>query len=465
MNISVIVRRLGPVPVTMASSVTWMEADTLTWMEADTCAICNESFSFFFRRHHCRMCGRSVCDAHSQKRMAPHQNLSRVRTCDTCFAMHPGTQEEPEPKPEPEPESHDNYDDPKNLLQVSSPFFLASCPVVSIDSEGRKTPCIERGILISLKFGGEYCVGDKYDKLNRDILDPANEAWKTAWKGKTSQTYRMLKRIHRNEKIVAAAVKGGPACDWEREELLTNFCPKYPDMELKLMDTFEEFEAWVNETYPWMATDGSSHCAFCIESATHKRITDPVLTLVSELALSHNQITDLAPLSALTSLRQLWLNDNQITDLAPLSALTWLFELGLFDNQITDLAPLAALTALRVLDLNLNQITDLAPLAALTSLTELELWGNQITDLAPLAALTSLAKLELHTNQITDITPLAALTSLRQLALTGNRITDVAPLSALTSLRYLFLDGNPGPFSDSDETVRLLQSRGCHVGL
>eukprot|EP01043_Picozoa_sp_COSAG02_P113195 COSAG02_NODE_49434_length_327_cov_0.407895_1_plen_41_part_01 len=33
-------------------------------------------------------------------------------------------------------------------------------------------------------------------------------------------------------------------------------------MELKLMDTFEEFEAWVNETYPWMATDGGGPMRF-----------------------------------------------------------------------------------------------------------------------------------------------------------------------------------------------------------
>eukprot|EP01051_Picozoa_sp_SAG22_P011829 SAG22_NODE_1174_length_5252_cov_177.072579_5_plen_69_part_00 len=43
-------------------------------------------------------------------------------------------------------------------------------------------------------------MGDAYDKLNRDILDPVNEAWKTAWKGKTSQTYRMLKRKKRKKK-------------------------------------------------------------------------------------------------------------------------------------------------------------------------------------------------------------------------------------------------------------------------
>ena len=195
------------------------------------------------------------------------------------------------PGAEPEPESQDNYDDPKNLPPISSPFFLASCPVVSIDSEGRKTPCIDKGVLTSLKFGGEYCVGDAYDKLNRDILDPANEAWKTAWKGKTSQTYRMLKRVHRNEKIITAAIKGGPACDWEREELQKNFCPKYPDMELKLMDTFEEFEVWVTETYPWMATDGGIHCALSIERIMDKKITDPALTALTKLGLSSNQIT------------------------------------------------------------------------------------------------------------------------------------------------------------------------------
>eukprot|EP01051_Picozoa_sp_SAG22_P010940 SAG22_NODE_1016_length_6022_cov_13.332095_4_plen_439_part_00 len=355
----------------------------------------------------------------------------------------PEPEPEPEPEDEPEPESHDSYDDPKNLPQVSSPFFLASCPVVSIDSEGRKTPCIDRGILTSLKFGGEYCVGDAYDKLNRDILDPVNEAWKTAWKGKTSQTYRMLKRIHRNEKIVAVAIKGGPACDWEREELLTNFCPKYPDMELKLMDTFEEFEAWVNETYPWMATDGGSHCALLIEKETDKKITD--LTSLATLHLGGNQITDLAPLSALTSLTDLRLWNNPITDLAPVSALTSLTKLNLSSNRITDLAPCrwAALTSLRELNLSCNQITDLAPCrwAALTSLRELELGYNKITDLAPLAAVTSLATLYLFGNQIADITPLAALTSLTRLE----------------------LQFNPGNFSDADETVVLLRSRGCDV--
>eukprot|EP01043_Picozoa_sp_COSAG02_P086252 COSAG02_NODE_23736_length_710_cov_0.541735_1_plen_119_part_00 len=46
------------------------------------------------------------------------------------------------------------------------------------------------------------------------------------------------------------------------------------------------------------------------------------------MELSYNQITDLAPLSALTSLTRLGLEDNRITDIAPLSAqppLRWLW--------------------------------------------------------------------------------------------------------------------------------------------
>eukprot|EP01051_Picozoa_sp_SAG22_P012295 SAG22_NODE_1263_length_4967_cov_5.836278_4_plen_111_part_00 len=55
--------------------------------------------------------------------------------------------------------------------------------------------------------------------------------------------------------------------------------------------------------------------------------------------------------------------------------------------------------------------------------------------------------------------------TLTYLSLYWNQITDIAPLSALTSLTRLYLRNNPGEFSDSDETVVLLKSRGCSVHL
>ena len=126
------------------------------------------------------------------------------------------------------------------LRLMSNPFFLASAPV----------ECIEQAIQTSLDFGGEYSAGDAADKLNRDILDPANETWKAAWKGKTSQAYRMLKRANPNEKIIAVAIAGGPACDWERRELRNNFCQQYPDMVLKQIGDYDDFLAWLERIYP-----------------------------------------------------------------------------------------------------------------------------------------------------------------------------------------------------------------------
>jgi len=77
------------------------------------------------------------------------------------------------------------------------PVFLASAPVDGLDE------CIE----LSLKYGGEYSAGDATDKLDCDILDHANDTWKTAWKGKTSQTFRILQRLCPGEKIIAVAIR------------------------------------------------------------------------------------------------------------------------------------------------------------------------------------------------------------------------------------------------------------------
>eukprot|EP01006_Ploeotia_vitrea_P034072 TRINITY_DN65700_c7_g3_i1.p1 TRINITY_DN65700_c7_g3~~TRINITY_DN65700_c7_g3_i1.p1 ORF type:complete len:613 (-),score=263.34 TRINITY_DN65700_c7_g3_i1:298-2136(-) len=48
------------------------------WQEGDKCALCGEEFTFFRRRHHCRRCGKSVCDDHSKGR------IEGQRVCDPC---------------------------------------------------------------------------------------------------------------------------------------------------------------------------------------------------------------------------------------------------------------------------------------------------------------------------------------------------------------------------------------------
>lgn len=67
------------------------------WRESSKCAICLEQaeeelisvpdFNFSNRRHHCRRCGRSVCEAHSGHEAAlPLLGLpTPVRQCESCF--------------------------------------------------------------------------------------------------------------------------------------------------------------------------------------------------------------------------------------------------------------------------------------------------------------------------------------------------------------------------------------------
>ena len=57
---------------------------------APDCAVCHTTFTWFYRRHHCRYCGNVVCDSHSRQtapldqhaRFHPDGQLSKC--CDPC---------------------------------------------------------------------------------------------------------------------------------------------------------------------------------------------------------------------------------------------------------------------------------------------------------------------------------------------------------------------------------------------
>ncbi|KAF4366441.1 hypothetical protein F8388_003679 [Cannabis sativa] len=58
-----------------------------TFQEAARCDVCKCSFNTFRRRHHCRCCGRTLCNEHSSNQMAlPQFGIqSAVRVCADCF--------------------------------------------------------------------------------------------------------------------------------------------------------------------------------------------------------------------------------------------------------------------------------------------------------------------------------------------------------------------------------------------
>ena len=193
---------------------------------------------------------------------------------------------------------------------------------------------------------------------------------------------------------------------------------------------------------------GLEHCTaltrLCLND--NQRISDisPLssLTSLEYLRLDGNQISDLSPLAALTNLTFLDLDYNQIGNLSGLAGLTSLTRLQLIANHISDISPLSGLTNLTVLYLMYNQISNISGLTGLTNLTWLTLWTNQISDISPLSGLTALATLDLGFNQISDISPLSGLIGLTYLCLMDNRISDISALAGLTSLTNLVIGQN-----------------------
>eukprot|EP00762_Andalucia_godoyi_P005220 ANDGO_04036.mRNA.1 Lateral signaling target protein 2 homolog len=64
-----------------------------TWIpdeDAKTCMLCSKPFSFSLRRHHCRACGRVVCNVCSLKRVFLFRfdlREKKERVCDKCFEV------------------------------------------------------------------------------------------------------------------------------------------------------------------------------------------------------------------------------------------------------------------------------------------------------------------------------------------------------------------------------------------
>lgn len=74
-------------PVTGAPTTAHWKPDSA----CPSCSVCRASFTWFFRRHHCRRCGDVVCDNHIQKRVPLDQNArlhprgEMSKACDVCW--------------------------------------------------------------------------------------------------------------------------------------------------------------------------------------------------------------------------------------------------------------------------------------------------------------------------------------------------------------------------------------------
>jgi len=61
------------------------------WLPDDRviqCTLCCSKFTFFKRRHHCRLCGELYCGSCSDRKQSIHRfKLYEVRVCNVCFII------------------------------------------------------------------------------------------------------------------------------------------------------------------------------------------------------------------------------------------------------------------------------------------------------------------------------------------------------------------------------------------
>ena len=169
-------------------------------------------------------------------------------------------------------------------------------------------------------------------------------------------------------------------------------------------------------------------------------LTKEKMLQLTSLKADHRGIVDLTGLEFATYLKELYLGGrNRITDLSPLTNLTTLTQLHIWHREVggmppvtnLNITPLSGLINLEFIVLERSGISDISPLAELINLDELSLIDNSISDISPLAGLKKLRALYLSHNQIVDFSPLAGLTNLETLQIDDNLGTDFSPLAAL----------------------------------
>ncbi|WP_257467774.1 leucine-rich repeat domain-containing protein [Bifidobacterium pseudolongum] len=121
------------------------------------------------------------------------------------------------------------------------------------------------------------------------------------------------------------------------------------------------------------------------------------------LDLSHNNIEDIKPLSALSNLTNLSMYNNAIKDVSPLSGLSQLRNLGLGNNDIADIAPLASLRQLEDVNLSYNELSTVEPLKENSNIFRLALAGNELTEIKQFNNFKKLRMIDASENAIADV--------------------------------------------------------------
>ncbi|CAL6068557.1 leucine-rich_repeat domain-containing protein [Hexamita inflata] len=154
-----------------------------------------------------------------------------------------------------------------------------------------------------------------------------------------------------------------------------------------------------------------------------------VMTQLTQLNLSLNQISDISLLAPLTNLFALDLGQNNIECTSVLSNFKQLVSLDLSENLIAELSSLRDLLNLQILDVSYNNLYSLNDLQSLSNTLHLNITQTNTCNIDSLAKMTKLTHLFMSSNKIISIQILDKFTELYDLRLENNFIQDFEPIA------------------------------------
>jgi len=162
--------------------------------------------------------------------------------------------------------------------------------------------------------------------------------------------------------------------------------------------------------------------------------------VLNDGVLKNGGIRSLTDLQKLKNLRILCISFQDISDLSPLTGLTSLEDIDLKQNPIHDVSPLASLPSLRNLCLYDTEVSDLSALSACPLLENIDAGNARVTSMRAFMGIQNLKVLYIRQTAIETLSGVEDFSYLERIGLSGVLDRDLTPLLNLPRLREAHLD-------------------------
>ena len=172
---------------------------------------------------------------------------------------------------------------------------------------------------------------------------------------------------------------------------------------------------------------------------------DPLskLSSLKEINISGTPVNDLMPLRNLNELEMLNCSGTFVTSLEPLRYANKIKELHLNKTQIASIRLVSSYPALEFLDISNTPVDSLDALKELTSIRDVQCQNSMVKSLDALSGKDLLEFLNCSGTPVTDISPLKGCKKLKIIFFSNTKVSNLEPLGELPDLTRIYCDNTP----------------------